>query len=218
MTNPRMRLAAAAGSTALALSIVATPALAQDDPAETFTDFAAAFETLDLVQLPTFFCADQADALGGIGLADLTAGMPPGFDFLFDAISIDLEVGSVEVLSQSETEAVIDVDAAASVEFDVEAIMPMMMEMAESFGATEEDLAQMQADMLADVPEAETIQITGEITLVPGEDRPWVICSDLGALSGGAMMADDGMAEEDMSADDTTDEDTAQDEAEEDGE
>ena len=81
----------------------------------------------------------------------------------------------------------------------------------ESFGATEEDIAQLQEEMMADVPEAETTIIAGQITLVPGETRPWLICSDLESLAGdliGNMTDDssDGMTDEGMVDDGMTDE------------
>lgn len=196
MTNPRMRMTAIAGSMALAMSLAATPAMAQDDPADTFTDFAEAFQSMDLVALPTFFCAEQADSLGGIGMADLATGVPTGMEFLLDAISIDFQIESVEVLSQSETEAVVDVAATAAMEFDIEAVMPVLAGMLEGLGASEEEIEQLQAEMAAEIPEAETLEIAGEITMVPGEERAWVICSDLDSLAVDGM--DDGMDEDEM--------------------
>ncbi len=205
MSNQRMRIAALTGSLTLTATMLLTPAvLAQDDdPTATFTDFASAFENLDLAALPTFFCADQSEALGGIGLDGLTAAMPPGFDFMLDAIDISMDIDKADVLSQSDTEAVIDVVATMTMSVDVEAMMPMLVEMMESFGATEEDIAQLQEEMMADVPEAETTTIAGQITLVPGETRPWLICSDLESLAGdliGNMTDDssDGMTDEGM--------------------
>mgnify|MGYP001819158554 CR=1 FL=1 len=189
MSRSRARLAAVTGSLALSATMLLAPtAVAQDaGPEATLTDFASAVTTLDVATMPTFFCDEQAGALGGIGLADLTAGAPAGFDFMLDAISIGMEFDTLDVLSQTETEAVVDVAGTMSIDFDLEALMPMLTAMAEAFGADEEELAQMQEELMAEVPPAETVDIAGEVTLVPGETRAWVICSDLSGLMAGVM-------------------------------
>ncbi len=197
MINPRTRMAAITGSLALTATLLAAPAaLAQDEgPEAAFQDFADTFASLDLAALPTYFCADQAVGLGGLGVAELVEGIPPGLEFMLDAFDIQIDFESLDVVSQTDTEAVVDVVATMSTGFDVEGIMPMFVGLMESLGASEEEIAQMQAETLGEVPVSETARLEGQVTLVPGETRSWVICSDLGGL-----MAVDDMS--DMSGDD----------------
>jgi hypothetical protein len=205
MTNPRMRMVAIASSMALSLSMVAAPAvMAQDNPEEALTGFAEALGSLDLVELPTYFCPEQVDSLGGIGLAGLTGGIPPGFEFLTDGISVEFDFDMIDIVSQSDAEAIAEVTATMAVEMDLESIMPMLTGMMEAFGATEEELAMMQEEIAGELPESEILNIAGQVTLVPGEARPWVICSELGALSG-LDMDDDDMDDDDMDDDDMDD-------------
>lgn len=191
MTDSRpmsMRMAAAAGSLALAISAIAAPAVfAQDDDPQTAIDnLVAAIEAKDFEALPTFFCPDFAGAMGGFDMASITEGMPEGADVqsLFDAINLDVTVNSADVLSQTDTEAVLDLDGSMSMSVDAELLPPFITSLLESMGQeVTPDMVQMFTTMMMDEFVTETTDISTEVTLVRGEDGSWKICSDLGGSS-----------------------------------
>ncbi|MEA2025839.1 MAG: hypothetical protein U9O18_04035 [Chloroflexota bacterium] len=209
MSNSRTRMAAIAGSLALSLSMVSAPAvLAQDGPEATIEGLMAAIEAKDFESLPSFFCAEFADEMGGLGFGDMTEGMPPGTDVdtLLDAFIFDVEIASTEVLSQTDTEAIVQLEGSMSMDINVDALGPFIDAMLEMSGmeVTPEN-TEMFTDVMLSGFEAEETDISEEITLVPGEAMPWLVCSELGGDDLEDDMVDDGM--DDMADDDMIDED-----------
>jgi hypothetical protein len=185
-----------AGSLALAAALVSAPAvLAQDGPEATVEGLLAAIEAKEFEALPSFFCAEFADQVAALDMSALTDGMPAGLDAstLLDAFILDTEIGSLEVLSQTETEAVVQLEASMSMDIDAEAMLPFIEALVEMSGleVTPETLEMFSGLMLSEF-QAEETAISEQITLVPGEDRPWVVCSELGAAAG---AIDDGMTD-----------------------
>ena len=214
MTNPRMRLAAVAGSMALAMSIVATPAMAQDDPTDTIQGFMDAVVAKDFEAMPSFFCEAEAEQAAQFDVSALAGDMPPGLDVqsLLDAFIFDVQLEAMEVVSQTDTEAVVQVTGSMAMDIDPEAMVPFVEAIIEMSGMeADEATVQMFMGMITAEFEAESEELDGEVTLVPGEQMAWLICSDLD-FGGDEMVADD-MADEDMS-----DEEMAEEEMEEDGE
>ena len=192
-----LRAAAAAGSLALALSVVAAPAvMAQDDgPEATVNGLLAAIEAKDFVALPTFFCDEFAADMGGLDLANLTEGMPPGVDAdtLLAAFSIDVEIASLEVLSQTDDEAILDMMGSMSLSINEEALPPLIETLLEATGQeVTPDMVDMVGGMMMSEFEAEATDISTEITLVRGETMPWLICRALGGAddTDGEVMED----------------------------
>ena len=208
MSNSRTRMAAVAGSLALSLSMVSAPAvLAQDGPEATIEGLMAAIEAKDFESLPSFFCAEFADEMGGLGFGDMTEGMPPGMDasVLLDAFVFDVEIASNEVLSQTDTEAIVLLEGSMSMEINAEALGPFIEALVEMSGmeATPENVEMFTGMMLGEL-EGESTEISEEITLVPGETMPWLVCSELG---GDDDLTDDDLADDSM--DDMVDDDMA---------
>lgn len=192
----RSRSALLAGSLALSLSLIAAPAvMAQDDgPDATVRNLMAAIQAKDFEALPSFFCAEYADEAGGFNLEAIAGQMPEGMDAtaLFDAFEFTPDVQSVEVLSQTEDEAVVKLVASLSMSVNAEALGPFIASLLAASGlagspgadATPDPaMIEMMTAMIAQEFAAETTQIDEEITLVPGEAMPWVVCDQ---LTGGA--------------------------------
>jgi hypothetical protein len=196
MSHTRTRLASIAGSLALTAALVSAPAvLAQDGPEATVEGLLAAIEAKDFDALPSFFCAEFSDQVAAFDMSTLTDGMPPGLDAgaLLDAFILDTEITSLQVLSQSDTEAVVQLEGSLSMDINAEAMLPFIEALVEMSGmeVTPENLEMFSSLMLSEF-QAEETTISEQITLVPGEARPWVVCSELGAAGGGL---DDGMAD-----------------------
>ncbi|MGD8486041.1 MAG: hypothetical protein PVG27_10295 [Chloroflexota bacterium] len=206
MIGSRTRLTAVAGSMALTMSLAAAPAVvAQDDPASTIQSFMDAVAAKDFEALPSYFCEAEAEQAAQFDLTELSAGMPEGIDVqsLLDAFIFDIQLDSLEVVSQSDTEAVVQVVGSMAMDIDPEPLMPFIETVIEMSGMeADEDTMNMFMGMMMAEFEAQAEDIDGEVTLVPGEERAWVICSD---LDFGDDMAED-MAEDDM-ADDMSDDD-----------
>ena len=133
----------------------------------------------------------------------LAEGMPEGVDVdaLLDAIDPGTELASVEVVSQTDAEAVVKVQGSLSMDIDVDAMGPFI----DSMGPYIESM--MEASGMEVTPETvdmftgliksqllssfqpEVTDIDAEITMVPGEDGTWLVCSDLGAMAGGTADA-----------------------------
>ena len=209
MSNSRsmsMRMAAAAGSLALTLSIVGAPAvMAQDDgPEATLTGLLEAIEAKDFEALPAFFCDEFAGDMGGLDFATISEGMPEGMDAdtLLDAFIIDVTLDSTEVLSQTDTEAVVNLVGSMSMDINPEAMGPFIEALLGSMGEeVTPDMIDMFTGLVAAEFEAEVTDISAEITLVPGETMPWLVCSDLSGAVGadGADGADEPAASSDPS-------------------
>jgi len=188
MSHSRTRLAALAGSVALSVALVSAPAvLAQDGPEATVEALLAAIEAKDFEALPTFFCAEFAEQASAFDMSALTEGMPPGMDAtaLLDAFILDTEIATLEVLSQTDTEATVKLEGSLSMDIDVEAMAPFIEALVEMSGleVTPETVEMFSGLMMSEF-EAESTEISEEITLVPGETMAWVVCSELGAAAG----------------------------------
>jgi hypothetical protein len=208
----RSRVAAISGGLVVALSLVSVPAaLAQEEgPDATVQNFLAAIEAKDFEALPAFFCEEFAAQADMFDLSTLAGTLPEGTDAqaLLDAFILDTEVASVEVISQSDSEAVVKLAATLSMSIDSEALAPFIMSMLGATGlqgspdpGASPDPAMlamiaMMTDTITSELTAETTDIDEEITLVPGETMPWLICDELGgadaspAASGDPAMAD----------------------------
>jgi|GEM_PF-6239039 len=202
MTNPRMRMAAVAGSLALSLSFAAAPAvLAQEGPEATIQGFMDAVVAKDFEALPSYFCEAQAAQAANFDMAALAEEMPPGLDVqsLLDAFIFDVTLDSIDVLSQTDTEAVTHVMGSMAMDIDVEVLTPFIEAIIEMSGMeADEDTIAMFTDMMLSEFEAESIEIDDDVTLVAGEEMPWLICSDLGF---GDDDMDDDMIDDGMSDD-----------------
>ncbi len=215
MSDSRTRFAAVAGSLALSISLVAAPvAFAQDGPETSVENLMAAIEAKDFEALPTFFCPEFAGSMGGLDLSGLAEGMPEGVDVdaLLDALILDTELASVEVVSQTDAEAVVKVQGSLSMDIDADAMGPFfdsmgpfIESMMEASGMdvtpeTVQTFTDMIKSQLMASFQPEATAIDAEITMIPGEDGTWLVCSDLGAMDGGT--ADESMvpsmAEESM--------------------
>ncbi len=188
MSHSRTRLAALAGSVALSVALVSAPAvLAQDGPEATVEALLAAIEAKDFEALPSFFCAEFAEQASAFDMSALTEGMPPGMDAtaLLDAFILDTEIATLEVLSQTDTEATVKLEGSMSMDIDVEAMAPFIEALVEMSGleVTPETVEMFSGLMMSEF-EAESTEISEEITLVPGEAMAWVVCSELGAAGG----------------------------------
>jgi hypothetical protein len=213
MTNPRTRLAAVAGSTALAMSIMATPALAQDDPTDTVQGFMDAIVAKDFEAMPSFFCEAEAEQAAQFDVSALAGEMPPGLDVqsLLDAFIFDVQLETLDVVSQTDDEAVVQVVGSMAMDIDPDALVPFVEAVIEMSGQeADEETIQLFMGLIASEFEAQAEDIDGEVTLVPGEDMAWLICSDLDFgsddLADDDMTADDDMADDDMADEETEDE------------
>ena len=181
----RTRMIALVGGLALALSVVAAPvAMAQDDgPEATIQAFAAAFEAKDFEALPGLFCAEFADEVGGFDVASMTEDLPPGLDaqMLFDAFMLTFVIETLELISETDTEAVVRVVATMTFGIDTEAMGPFIEALLAATGQeVTPDMVTMMTGMMASQFEGETQTIDEMITLKRGEDGSWLICDELG--------------------------------------
>ena len=181
----RSRMTIVSSGIVLALSLISAPvALAQEDgPDVTVQNLLAAIEAKDFEALPSFFCEEFAAQAATFDLSGLAGTLPEGTDAqsLLDAFILDTEVASVEVVSQSDTEAVVKLVATMSMGIDTEALAPFIEGLLAATGQeVTPDMVEMMTGMLASEFSAETTDIDEEITLVPGEAMPWLICSELG--------------------------------------
>ena len=120
---------------------------------------------------------------------------------LLDGIQIDAVVDSAEVVSQTDTEAFVMLEGSLSMGIDIEVLTPFIESLLVASGmeVTPEMVDQMSGMMAAQF-EAETLEISEEVRVVPGEDGRWLVCDELGS---------DDMAEDDM-ADDMAEDDMAE--------
>ena len=126
----RSRVAAISSGLVVALSLVSVPAaLAQEEgPDATVQNLLAAIEAKDFEGLPAFFCEEFADQADMFDLSTLAGTLPEGTDAqsLLDGLILDTEVASLEVVSQSDSEAVVKVMATMSMSIDSEALAPFI--------------------------------------------------------------------------------------------
>ena len=215
MINPRMRVAAVAGSMALTLSLAAAPiAMAQDSPQDAIQGFMDAVVAKDFEALPSFFCEGEAQQAAQFDVSALAGDMPEGMDVesLLDAFVFDMSIDSMDVVSETEAEAVVRVVGSMAMDLDQDALLPFVEAVIEMSGMeADEATVGMFLSIIASEFEAEVETIDADVTLVPGE-MGWLICSDLDF--GGTGMDDD-MSNDDMSDEDMSDDDMDE---EEDGE
>ena len=213
MTNPRLRAAAVAGSLALSMSLALAPAaMAQDGPDATIESFMEAVAAKDFEAIQGYFCEAEADQAAEFDLSALAGEMPEGFDVqaLLDAFIFDITLDSLDVVSESETEAVVRVVGSMAMDLDQEALVPFVEAgIVVSGMEVDEATTEMFMTIVASEFEAQAETNDGDVTLVPGDDG-WLICSDLDFGSGESVdeeMTDDGMSDEsdDVSDDDTSD-------------
>ncbi len=126
----RSRMIIMSSGLVLALSLISVPvALAQEDgPDVTVQNLLAAIEAKDFEALPSFFCEEFAAQAAIFDLSGLAGTLPEGADAqsLLDAFILDTEVASVEVVSQSDTEAVVKLVGTISMGIDTEALAPFV--------------------------------------------------------------------------------------------
>ena len=218
MITSRMRMAAVAGSMALTVSLAAAPAvMAQDGPEATIESFVAAIAAKDFEALPSYFCEEQADQAAQFDMSELTEGMPEGMPVemdvqaLLDAFIIAIQLESIDVISQSDTEAIVHVVGSMAMEVDPEPLVPFIEGIIEMSGMEpDEATVNMFMGMMMSEIEIESEDIDTEITLVPGEEMAWLICSDLDLagvdLGGGGEVDEDEMDEDESHEDDATSE------------
>lgn len=203
MSNSRTRMAAIAGSLALSLSVALAPgAMATSESPEAAVEgLLAAIEAKDFEALPSFFTPELADEMGGLDFASVAEEMPEGLDaqMFLDALLFETEIIKLEVLSQSDTEAVVALEGTMSMGVNAEALTPFIEALVDMSGmeVTDENIEMFSAMMMAEF-EAESEDISEEISLVLGEDGSWLINSELGG--------DDEMMVEDMSGEDSSEE------------
>jgi len=220
-------MAGVAGTMALSMSLALAPStMAQGSPEDAIQGFMDAVVAKDFAALPNFFCEAEAAQAAQFDLGALAGEMPPGLDVqsLLDAFILDVTLDSSEVVSESESEAVVHIVGSMSMDLDQEALVPFVEAVIEMAGMEVDDASvDMFMGMIASEFQAESESIDADVTLVPGDDG-WLICSNL-EFAGATMdddgmssdaMDDDGMSEE--AADAAMDEDMSDDDTEDDGE
>jgi hypothetical protein len=185
----RARMTSLGTGLVLALSLVSTSTvLAQEGPEDTITNLAAAIEAQQIDILPTFFCPEQAAQAAQFDVSMIVAslaslGLPEGVDAsqLAAGITLDPEIVSTEVISQTEDEAVVSIVGTLSIGFDPVALSPFIEALLAAQGLeVTPEMVEAMTGMLVGMFSSEAVDISGEVTLVPGETMPWVVCDDLG--------------------------------------
>ena len=192
MTDPRMRMATIAGSMALSLSLALAPAaMAQDGPEATIQGFMDAVVAKDFEALPAFFCEAEAGQAAEFDLLARAGELPPGLDVqsLLDAFDFDVSLDSIDVLSQTQDEAVVHIVGSTSMQLDEEALVPFVEAIIEMAGMeVDEASVGMFMGIITGQFEMQPQAFDVEVTLVPG-DPGWLICSDLD-FSADEVMSD----------------------------
>ena len=157
-------------------------------PTATITNLAAAMEAHEYDLLPTFFCPEQAAQAAMFDpsalVASLALGLPEGVDTssLGEAFSLVPSIESLEVVSQTDTEAVVKLVGTLTIDIDTTALAPFVEAMLAAQGMeVTPDMAAMMTSMLVGQFAMDPIDISDELTLVPGETMPWVLCDAFGA-------------------------------------
>ena len=198
MNTLRTRAAAVAGGMALTMSLALAPAVMaqQDTPEDTIRSFMDAVAAKDFEALPGYFCLDQAAQAAQFDLSALAGEMPAGLDVqsLLDAFIFDIQLDSVDVVSQTDTEAVVSVTGSMAMDIDAEALVPFVTQIIEMSGM-EADQATVDMFMgtITSQFESQAEAIDAEITLVPNDEGQWQICSDL-SFGESALMGEEASA------------------------
>lgn len=241
MTNPRMRMAAVAGTMALSMSLALAPAaMAQDGPDTPMNEVLVAFSEGRFADATVPFCASMEEtALGGLGQLDemMDSGMGYDLNLVFGALQIDTSGLDVVVADQGAETAVLDVSGTIDVGVDEDGMVTLLSVMlAEGGEPLEEEMVRgllpMMQDQLDDMLGG-TVDVNEEVQVVL-EDGVWQVCDDLQAIGdalAGAMGAPVGggpadagsteaMPEDDMSddtmSDDSMDDDMSDDDMDDD--
>jgi hypothetical protein len=179
----------AAGGLVLALSLSSAPAaLAQEAPEQALTDLMAAIEAKDFENLAGHFCAEHAGQAADFDVSALAASFP-GLDpgIILDAIILDTEITALEVLSQSDTEAVVRMEGSIATGMDPEKLGPFVEAILAATGEeVTPEMVEMMTGMLTADMEPTTITISEEITVAPDGAGGWVVCDQ---LSGGSTVS-----------------------------
>jgi hypothetical protein len=178
--------AAAVGGLVLALSLAGSPAVvAQSGPEQVLTDLMAAIEAKEFDDLARFFCPEHADQAAAFDVSGMAAALP-GVDpaAILDAIILDTEITSLEVVSQTDTEAVVRAEGSISTGMDPEKLGPFVEAILAATGedVTPEMVETMTSLLTADM-EPTVIPLSEEVTLTPDASGGWVICDELGGGS-----------------------------------
>lgn len=184
--STRTRVAALAAGLALSLSIVAAPAaVAQyDTPEAAVQGFLDDIQALNIEAIPGWFCDAFADQAATFDMSELTASLPPGTDAesVLGSFSFDVDVESIETISQTDTEATVNVVATLAMNIDVAGLEPLIVGLLEAGGQeATPDMVAMVGGLMASELGDESIDISEEIVIVVNEDGTWgKICSELG--------------------------------------
>ena len=222
MINPRMRVAAVAGSMALTLSLAAAPiAMAQDDSTFPVHEVLTAFAEGRFTDATEPFCESmEAEALGGLGQIGAlgSAGLAYDLETLFGALAIDTSGLDVSVLEENADDALVGIEGTVEVGFDEEGIVSFVAAMMSTEGAPmDEETVEAMLPMM--LPQIEAM-LGGAVAVdedvrVIREDGVWQVCDDLSVLGDALAGALDGTGGQDDPSDDMSDDDMSE---EEDGE
>src|SRR5262245_14171326 len=103
LKRPSRLRVSAAGGLVLALSLASAPTtLAQGDPTEVVQQYVTALEAKDFSSLGQLFCPEFADQADMFDVEEFAASMGADPAALLDAIVMDAEVASLDVVSQSD--------------------------------------------------------------------------------------------------------------------
>jgi len=180
----RARLAILASGLALALTVGALPVSAQDSPETPVVGLLDALSEKRFSDLGTYFCPEFAAQAEGLDLTGaMAASLPAGIDIqlLLDSLVFSVEGLDVSVADETDTSALVSVDATLTMSVDSTAAVPLMLSVFEQFGLepTEEMLATAIAEMEGEMV-AEPQVISEDVTVTRGEDGAWLICSAFG--------------------------------------
>jgi hypothetical protein len=179
----RPRLATVAGL-ALAVSLTSAPAvLAQEGPEQAVSELMAAIEAKEFDGLAGFFCEEFAGQAADFDISGLASAFGADPSLILDAIILDTEIASLEVVSQSDTEAVVRLVGSLTTGLDATKLAPLAEAILAAAGqeVTPEAVEQLISTLTLDGSPS-TIDIDEEITMSSDGAGGWVIC-DL--LSGG---------------------------------
>jgi hypothetical protein len=192
------RRIAAAGCLVFALSLVSTAAataqddptkapasapesLAPEDPRRAITDLLAALEAKRFADLAEHFCPDHADQAAEFDVSGLAAAFP-GIDsgLILDVVRLDAEITSLEVASQSDDEAEVNIQGTITTGLEAEKLGPFIEAILASTGedVTPEMVETLTRILTADM-ESTAINISGRVTVTPSDDGGWVVCGEL---------------------------------------
>ena len=209
MNTLRTRAAAVAGGMALTMSLALAPAAMaqQDTPEDAIRSFMDAVAAKDFEALPGYFCLDQAAQAAQFDISALAGEMPEGMDVqsLLDAFIFDIQLDSVDVVSQTDTEAVVSISGSMGMDINTEALVPFVTNIIEMSGMeADEATVDMFMGMVTAEFESQTEDIDADITLVPNAEGQWQICSDL-SFGESALMGEEASAAPDAVDDGMTD-------------